>query len=71
MTLTERLDEIHERKYQAGRWVPACGGTEVPFLKNGKRYLYCWHTGVGEHAYLDLDRDMILTDEEAARLFSI
>lgn len=70
MDLSERLDEIRERRYQAGSWVPACGGAEVPFVRNGKRYLYCWHTLTGQHAYLDLDADIVLTDEEAFRLFS-
>jgi hypothetical protein len=53
------------RKAQ-GAWYPACGGTETPFrARSGKRLLYCWQPSTGNHAYLDLDSDMFLTDEEA------
>lgn len=47
-------------------WVPACGGAETPFYtRNRRRLLYCWNPGTGQHAYLDCDTDLILTDEEA------
>ena len=55
-----------------GRWVPACGGTEKPFTsRTGKRMLYCWNTGSGKHAYLDLDNDLIMTDEEARAALAV
>lgn len=44
---------------KADRWVPACGGHEVPFTYNGTRYLYCYNPGQQQHAYLNLDTDMI------------
>lgn len=37
--------------------VPACGGTEKPFVVNGRRWIYCWCKETGEHVYLDLDND--------------
>ena len=47
-------------------WVPACGGLETPFTsRSGKRLLYCWQPSTGKHAYLDLDSDIILTQDEA------
>ena len=47
-------------------WVPACGGTEVPFkARNGRTLLYCWNRHDQMHAYLDVETDLILTDEEA------
>ena len=47
-------------------WVPACGGTETPFKsRTGKRLQYVWQPSTGQHAYLDLDSDIILSDEEA------
>jgi hypothetical protein len=47
-------------------WVPACGGTEVPFKsRSGKRLQYVWQPSTGHHAYLDLDSDIILSDKEA------
>jgi hypothetical protein len=50
-----------------GDWLPACGGTERPFhSRSGKRLLYCWNRQTGQHAYLDLGTDLILTPEEAA-----
>jgi hypothetical protein len=47
-------------------WQIACGGTETPFVsRSGKRLLYVWQPSTGNHAYLDLDRDIVLTQEEA------
>jgi len=47
-------------------WIPACGGTEEPFLsRSGKRLLYCFNPVTKKHAYLNLETDMILSDEEA------
>jgi hypothetical protein len=47
-------------------WIPACGGTEVPFLtRSRKTLLYVWNPKTGDHAYLDCGTDMIMTDEEA------
>ena len=49
-----------------GRWVPACGGTEVPFrTRTGRTLLYCWNPVTGVHAYLDVDSDLVLSDEDA------
>ncbi len=49
------------------RWVPACGGMEVPFAsRGGYRLLYVWNPKTGAHAYLDVDADRVLTDEEVA-----
>ena len=49
-----------------GNWYPACGGTETPFVsRSGHRLLYCWQPSTGNHAYINLDTDMVLTQEEA------
>ena len=64
-TLVQLLAE-KDAKAAEGPWVPACGGTEVPFTtRNRYRLLYCWQPSTGRHAYLNLDTDIILTDEEA------
>jgi hypothetical protein len=64
-TLTEILAE-RDAKAEQGKWVPACGGTEVPFTtRSGKRLLYCWQPSTGRHAYLDMGSDYFLTDEDA------
>lgn len=69
-TLTEILDE-RQAKAEQGNWVPACGGTEVPFLtRSRKRLLYMWQPSTGRHAYLDMDSDMFLTDDEARNVLA-
>ncbi len=63
------VEDLLKEKEERGFWVPACGRTEVPFrTRSGKMLLYCWHTGTGRHAYLDVDTDTILTDIEAEAL---
>ena len=52
-----------------GEWVPASGGTETPFVsRSGVRLLYVWQPRSGRHAYLNLDTDIILSDEESQSL---
>lgn len=36
-------------------WLPACGGTEVPFTYEGVRWLYVWNPAKAMHKYLRLD----------------
>jgi len=56
-------------EYELGKgrdaWVPASGGKEAPIIKNGKWYLYCFNHKRRQHAYLDLDSDSIITNDEA------
>ena len=48
------------------QWVPACGGTETPFKsRSGITMLYCWNPATRDHAYLNVDTDIIMTHEEA------
>jgi hypothetical protein len=50
---------------EQGDWQPANGGSEEPFFtRNRRRLLYCWQPSTGRHAYLDMDSDLILSDEE-------
>ena len=53
--------------------VPACGGTEKPFMMKGRRLQYMWDNTAKynepSHVYVDLDSDMILSDEEVSDLF--
>lgn len=54
------------QKDQQGPWLPANQGTEVPFAtRTGFRLLYVWQPTTGKHAYLNLDTDIVLTDEES------
>jgi hypothetical protein len=52
-------------------WVPACGGTETPFIVCGKKVLYCYNPRQNKHAYLDMSSDMIMSDEEYSNLIRI
>jgi hypothetical protein len=64
-SVAEMLEE-RQRKREQGLWLPACGGTEQPFLtRNRRRLLYCWQPSTGKHAYLDCDQDIIIDDAEA------
>jgi hypothetical protein len=48
-----------------GAWVPACGGTEIPFTsRSGVRLLYCWQPSTGKHAYINCDTDIVMSDDE-------
>jgi len=70
ISIAEILENLQAKKEQ-GDWFPANGGTEVPFYsRGGKRLLYCWQPTTGRHAYLDLDSDLFLTDEEAFQTLS-
>lgn len=71
MNLVEILQAAEQARAQ-GNWVPANGGTETPFVtRNKRRLLYCWQPSSGKHAYLDLDTDLILSDEEAQAALGI
>lgn len=64
-TLAQRLAAEEYRKSQ-GNWIPASDGTETEFKsRTGRRLLYCWQPLTGRHAYLDLDSDIVLSDDEA------
>jgi hypothetical protein len=68
MSEQERQDGAYQKLVaaRADAWVPACGGTEVPFKsRSGRTLLYCYNPHLGKHAYLDCGTDIILTDEEA------
>jgi hypothetical protein len=64
--LFEIAEQERFKNLKDDSWVPACGGTEVPFKsRSGRRLQYVWQPSTGHHAYLDVDSDIILSDEEA------
>jgi hypothetical protein len=64
-TVAQMLNE-RQAKREQGPWIPANGGTEVPFwTRNNRRLLYCYQPSTGRHAYLDVQTDLILSDDEA------
>lgn len=63
----ETLEYYMARVANADRFVPACCGTETPFRsRSGVVLQYCWNPAQGRHGYLDVDNDLILSDEAAA-----
>lgn len=65
MSVAEMLKKADEKRKQ-GNWYPASGGTEQPFTtRTGRRLLYVYQPSTGNHAYLDLSSDLILSDDEA------
>ena len=55
---------VQTRETVMQEWVPANGGTETAFTsRSGIRMLYCWNVRTGEHAYLNVDSDIIMTQE--------
>ncbi len=72
MQTVAEVIKAKEEKERQGNWYPACGGTEVPFTsRTGKRLLYVFQPSTGNHAYLDLGTDIILTTEEAMAALAI
>jgi len=72
MEMEETREYYMARISNADRWVPACGGTETPFrTRTGRRLLYCWNPAIGDHAYLDVDTDLILSSFEAHEALGI
>ncbi|MCL6442565.1 MAG: hypothetical protein K6T83_03740 [Alicyclobacillus sp.] len=52
-----------EAKAKQGNWIPACGGTEVPFKnRQGVTVLYVWQPSTGRHAYLNCETDILYKD---------
>ena len=48
----------------ADKWVPACGGHELPFIVRGFRLQYMFNPATRQHAYYNLDTDTIISNEE-------
>jgi hypothetical protein len=58
------IDKAQAKRAQ-GNWYPACGGTETEFRsRGGLRLLYVWQPSTGNHGYLNLDTDILLTEDE-------
>ena len=56
----------------ADLWVPACGGTETPFVaSDGRTLLYVFNAYLGRHGYLDVLRDLVLSDEEVHHVLGL
>jgi len=72
-TKSETRQEAMERifseacKNMTDIWLPGSGGTETAFTsRSGVRMLYCYNPGQNRHAYLNIDTDIIMTQDEAS-----
>lgn len=53
------------RMGRADQWVPACGGSEVPYTdRNGRKVLYVYNHASGKHGYLDMGTDIVYRNQE-------
>jgi len=43
-------------------WRIGCGGTEVPFIRNGNLYLYVWNSAENKHYYYSFAEDLFILD---------
>ena len=64
-TLLAQINEYNAAVARnADQWVPACGGKEMPFEINGRRFQDLYNPKLGEHAYYSIDDDLILEYQE-------
>jgi len=64
MNANETTEYQMARIARADRWVPACGGIEVPYLdRQGRKVLYVYNFATGKHGYLDVGQDIVFEDE--------
>ena len=50
---------------KADRWVPACGGSEIPYIdRNGRKVLYVYNFATNTHGFLDCQNDIVWPDEK-------
>ncbi|MBW2672173.1 MAG: hypothetical protein JRD89_01995 [Deltaproteobacteria bacterium] len=64
ITNTAEFDNAIEQNLDA--WVPGCGGHETEFVsRRGFRLLWCYNPAQQKHAYVNLDTDIVLTNDEA------
>jgi len=62
---SQDFDKACEEKQDV--WLPAHRGTEKEFTtRSGKRLLYCFNPALDQHAYLDVNEDRILGDQEVS-----
>lgn len=56
---------------RADRWVPANGGHETPTTyPSGATYLYVFNPYTGQHGYLDMSTDVVVTPTAYDTLFT-
>ncbi len=61
----EKFESLCSQRVNA--FLPACGGTETPFVsRSGIKMLYVYNPATEKHCYINVGNDMPMTDEEAA-----
>lgn len=51
-------------------WISACGGTEQPFVFQGKHYLYMWNRSSKVHAYYCITDEVFADDDKEEQLWN-
>ena len=60
-----RIEYDRAVKARADRWVPACGGNEIPYRdKLGRMVLYVFNPATGKHGFLDMGQDIVFEDHD-------
>jgi hypothetical protein len=68
----DQKQEALQLPVNTDNWVPACGGSEKPFkTRTGRTLWYMWNKTTGEHAYLDVDNDKFLENDEVNDAFGM
>lgn len=58
-------DDIFEGREEDDNWYPASQGTEQPMrTRDGRMVQYMFNPATGQHAYIDLETDIIIPDED-------
>lgn len=64
MIANETTEYQMARIAKADRWVPACGGKEIPYRDRlGRTVLYVYNHRTGKHGFLDVGQDIVFEDE--------
>lgn len=64
--LESQLAEAERQDAIDAAWRPANGGTELPFVRHDRMYVYMFNEITRQHAYYCLSTDLFLSDEQAA-----
>ena len=71
--LARQMTEYHHAMvHLTDSWVSASGGTEMPTkTRSGIRVQYVYNAQAGQHAHLNCESDMIMTDAEITAAFQM
>jgi len=68
-TIEDAINAKQARDEQ-GAWIPAGGGSEKSFRHGDYTYQYMYQPSTHRHAYLCLDTDLFLSNDQADKVFA-